>query len=227
MSNEPITTFDSYDLVELTPILTGSFSDAHTYSGGEGNVTDIIAATSRTCSSNPEKQVSTKPKDGLHLTRVENKKARNSNQIHYDYKGRCIEGRKFDDSFKCNCTMQCDTKVAVEERRHWFESYWRLGEYEAQSTMIANMVKEYKKKRCYGDDNARRSFSRTYHLSDVIVCREMFIKTLGITSKRVNTSLRKSRLNSLEDRRGLGQTKKKKMKKKEKTMTTTTRPEEA
>ncbi|KAG8175997.1 hypothetical protein JTE90_020779 [Oedothorax gibbosus] len=52
---------------------------------------------------------------------------------------------------------------------------------------------------------SKRQFSRTYILKAKQVCRTMFIKTLGITSKRINTALVKMRKKSLTDHRGLSQ----------------------
>lgn len=48
----------------------------------------------------------------------------------------------------------------------------------------------------------KREFTRIYHLSKIEVCRELFIKTLGISSKRVNTALAKVRNLAIPDKRG-------------------------
>ncbi|KAF2887174.1 hypothetical protein ILUMI_18999 [Ignelater luminosus] len=49
----------------------------------------------------------------------------------------------------------------------------------------------------------KREFSRVYSSNKTIVCRPMFIKTLGISTKRVNTALRKMRNLSVPDKRGV------------------------
>ena len=55
--------------------------------------------------------------------------------------------------------------------------------------------------RKYSTSNAR-IFSRKYKLCDMPVCRETFVKSLGISTKRVNTALKKKHSGSLVDRRG-------------------------
>lgn len=149
-----------------------------------------------------------RPKKGrkrkfLNLNRQDNKKARNSNECHFDYKGRTIQKKTINhETFQCKCSKKCHTKISADKRREEFNKYWELGSYDAQTALIGAMVKEETKKRKYGQNIRSREFSRHYKLNKIEVCRETYIRTLGISTKRVDTALKKLRNNSITDKRG-------------------------
>lgn len=59
-----------------------------------------------------------------------------------------------------------------------------------------------KKKRVYGLGNRKRDYSRKYYIDNVNVCRDTFVKTLQISTKRVDTALKKLRSSTITDKRG-------------------------
>lgn len=138
----------------------------------------------------------------LNMNRAENKKAKNRNELHFDYKGKSIEKKIFIETFKCTCSKKCHTKISTDERKTEFNKYWELGSYDAQTALIGALVSEEPKKRKYGQNIRSRQFSRHYKLNKIDVCRETFIKTLGISTKRVDTALKKLRNSSITDKRG-------------------------
>ncbi|KAJ8869865.1 hypothetical protein PR048_028874 [Dryococelus australis] len=74
--------------------------------------------------------------------------------------------------------------MSVEFRGQQFVKFWELGAYDAQTTFIAAHVSEKLK-----------------------VCRAMFVRTLSISTKRVDTALKKVRSDSVIDKRGKKQDK--------------------
>lgn len=130
------------------------------------------------------------------------KKLKDSNLKHYTIKGKLKESKKFID-FHCNCPKKCNENVSVETREKLFKQFWNLASYDSQTGFIASTVKEFSVKRKRSEPNRKsKSFSRTYFLSNIEVCRTAFINTYQISTKRVNTSLTKLREGRLKDERG-------------------------
>lgn len=139
------------------------------------------------------------------MTRAQNKKAKNANKTHYDYKRRVIVEKEMDETFECSCSRKCSMTLSLEQRQQCFKMFWELSSYDAQTTYIGALVKETDKKRTYGLGKRPKMYSRIYQLSGVVVCRETFVKTLCISTKRVNSALKKLRSNSITDKRGQAQ----------------------
>lgn len=141
----------------------------------------------------------------LDQSRAEGKTRRNSNMTYLDYKGRRKESKDFIE-FDCRCKLKCAEFISLELRKRQFEKFWSLKSYNCQNNYIAAAVSEVPKKRNYGRNTERRNFSRCYKIADKIVCREMFIKTFGISPCRVNTALKKFHGRAaLVDQRGIKQ----------------------
>ncbi|CAH0562935.1 unnamed protein product [Brassicogethes aeneus] len=129
------------------------------------------------------------------------KQLKNSNKTHYTVKGKLVKGKEFTD-FNCNCSLKCTERLPINVRQNFFEKFWALGSYETQTTFIAATVKQEGVKRKRNLASVKRSFTRTYKFNDAIVCRNMFIKTLQISTKRVDTALKKFYLGNIQDGRG-------------------------
>ncbi|XP_031336882.1 uncharacterized protein LOC116166139 [Photinus pyralis] len=136
------------------------------------------------------------------VSRSGNKENRNSNRDYFNYKGKKIQAKTFID-FDCKCTMKCHDNVSLEIRKIEFERFWSLKSYDSQVTFIAAGVQQFPKKRLYGRDPDKRQFSRRYNIHGQIVCKSIYLKTLGITSFRVHTALKKFRgVIPITDQRG-------------------------
>jgi hypothetical protein len=98
--------------------------------------------------------------------------------------------------------MQCHARLTEDFKIQQFNKYWELANYDAQTMFIGALVKETLKKREYGRGNRIRQYSRTYSFNNIQICRETFINTLGISTKRVDTALKKLRSSSIVDKRG-------------------------
>lgn len=103
------------------------------------------------------------------------------------------------------CKNQCHLKISAAERKFFFNSFWNLADYNTQTTFLSTYVKEQTvKRKRKSNDSEKRNFSRTYMLQNNIqVCRDMFINTLQISTKRVNSSLAKVRTLLIPDKRGI------------------------
>lgn len=136
-------------------------------------------------------------------TRTTRKTRTNSNKEYYSARGKLVQPKQFIE-VKCPCSMECDQKVSVDERKYFFEHYWNLKDYNAQTTYLSTCIRQEKIKRktIAARNPEKRQFSRHYFINKNLVCRNMFVKTLQISTKRVNTALCKVRNLSILDRRG-------------------------
>lgn len=82
--------------------------------------------------------------------------------------------------------------------------FWGVGTFEGRCAFIHSCVNEIPKKRCYtkNKDNQKRKHTRKYYLKGVEVCKVTFIKTLMISSSRVDSSLAKTDKEVFIDKRG-------------------------
>lgn len=159
-----------------------------------------------TMSINEEEDTKGRPKKGRKykyggLSRMDRKRNRHSNKPFHNYKNIEVKPKAFID-FKCICKTKCWEKIDSNTRRKIFESFYKLGNYNTQNMYIAASVKEAEVKRRTTNSNMKKKFSRKYLLDKVEVCRDLFIKTLGVSTKRVNTVLTKMRSQDLIDKRG-------------------------
>ncbi|XP_045503544.1 uncharacterized protein LOC123700387 [Colias croceus] len=140
--------------------------------------------------------------------REERKKRKYSNLSYVNYKKQTIEPKVFMD-YICNCAKKCQDKITTETKLEEFNKFYSTDSYQAQNMYLVSCIKEKPKKRAYvttmqntiGMKN-NKTFSREYYLKDILVCKQMFLKTLQTSSKRINTALSKMRNNCLKDRRG-------------------------
>lgn len=129
------------------------------------------------------------------------KKKANTNQEHFNAKGNKVAIKEFL-HFNCDCRRKCTEKISIEIRRAEFEKFWQAGSYETRCALIQGSVKEIKKKRSYSA-NSKRQFSRQYYFSNVEVCKNTYLKTLGISQTRIDFALSKLKANEpINDKRG-------------------------
>ncbi|XP_039281706.1 uncharacterized protein LOC111064507 isoform X2 [Nilaparvata lugens] len=129
------------------------------------------------------------------------KKLKDSNEKHFSVKGNLVIPKKFSD-FVCHCSNKCNLKVSRDSREKIFIKFWELGSYDSQTTFIAALVSEVEAKR-KRSNSEKRKYTRIYKLGTETVCREMFVNTLSISTKRVNTALCKMRSDTVKDCRGI------------------------
>ena len=104
------------------------------------------------------------------------------------------------------CRYKCENKITEEERKTLFTSFWSIPEQSLKYNFIARFVTENPVKN--DKDSKKKSFSRIYTLSNhenkIKVCQTMFVNTLDINRKMIDTALNKLRKGDsvLTDKRG-------------------------
>lgn len=129
------------------------------------------------------------------------KQLKDSNKRHYSVNGKLIEPKTFID-FHCNCPLKCNDKIPAPEREKLFCKFWQLQSYNTQTGFICGTVKQQGVKRKRNKESNKRKMTRIYQLNNVTVCRNMYISTFQISTKRVDTSLKKISTGNLKDERG-------------------------
>ncbi|XP_050510421.1 uncharacterized protein LOC126887115 [Diabrotica virgifera virgifera] len=129
------------------------------------------------------------------------KKLKDGNKKHYTVKGILKEPKQYID-FQCKCTLKCNEHVLSSIREKWFQQFWGLESYNAQTAFIAATIKVQGIKRKRNIESNRRQNTRIYEINNVRVCRDMYIQTLRISPKRVNTALNKIKAGNVKDERG-------------------------
>ena len=129
------------------------------------------------------------------------KKARQSGMEYQRRNGQIVSKKEFV-FHHCKCRQQC-SKLGVEQRRNIFQSFWNTEDWQAQSNYIAGCVKTSEPQR-KSVLNSRVKFVRQYHLGDIRVCKDVFLKTLQITDGRVDYCLNRKTSNGAcsPDKRG-------------------------
>lgn len=141
------------------------------------------------------------------MTREERKERKYKNLSYVNYKKNEVNPKIFNDYNNCNCEKKCYDRITLQDRQAEFKKFYELGSYHAQNMYIVATVKEVPVKRRYisqsQNSSKNRAFSRQYFLKGIQVCREMFVKTIHTTPKRIDTALKKMRLDSITDKRGI------------------------
>lgn len=195
-ADEMLESADDDDNVADPDFESGSEPSSDSVQGGDrSNIPHIVADFDPFKENEDIPKYTGRPRKGRkrkfgEQTRASRKINRNSNEPYYDYRGRKIEKKAFLD-FDCKCKMNCAQQVTTETRKVEFERFWSLQSYNSQTNFIAACISEEQKKRSYGNNPNKRKFTRVYKLDNQTVCREMYVKSLGITTFRVDTALKK------------------------------------
>ena len=123
------------------------------------------------------------------------KDCRNSGKQYVSRRGRVIKIKKksFNESYDCMCRMQCAQKVPMSQRKEVFDNFWKL-DWNSQEQHIVSSVMQVQVRYRKVDSTTRKNFSRIYHLtnSNQRVCKNMFLRTYGISNRRMDSALRKN-----------------------------------
>ncbi|KAL8594817.1 hypothetical protein ACOMHN_047534 [Nucella lapillus] len=95
-----------------------------------------------------------------------------------------------------NCRFRCSEKVPEETRQAIHKVYWSLASYERQRAFIAQHVEQNDIKQVKSKTGARRevanSFFFVHNRKEHRVCKAFFTKTLDISSKVVDYTMKKT-----------------------------------
>lgn len=132
-------------------------------------------------------------------SRADLKRLRNNNMPYVNNMGDIVEGKTFNEAFKCTCTKKCTDIVKVELRRRLFKQFWSMGSFAGRCAIIVGCVSQMGKKRNFV---SRRNFTREYRIYGQVICKTAFLKTLQIDASRVELALRKQCSEEYADERG-------------------------
>lgn len=116
---------------------------------------------------------------------------------HTNRQGKLVKARKIGEPCQQTCRLECNTKMNQEMRQKIFKDFWNLQDHTRQWDFIVQHVTQIEKKQSTisAGVHSRRNFSRQYHFQlggeQNQICKNMFLKTLGISQTWVNTALTK------------------------------------
>ncbi|XP_026733787.1 uncharacterized protein LOC113498078 [Trichoplusia ni] len=98
----------------------------------------------------------------------------------------------------CQCRYKCSDKITPDQRLEIFRKFWSLADKQKQWAYVIQFTLKIKKKRCINSDEPNnRKFTYKYFLpvvtSDPVcakidVCKTMFLNTLGISGRVLQTA---------------------------------------
>lgn len=135
--------------------------------------------------------------------RKERKRRANVNEKYISAKGKEVLPKEFDSTYHCDCKKKCTTILSVDSRKQVFDQFWSLGSFEGRCAFICGKVTQTHKARTYTSSNSKRIYSRKYMLCDTEICKQTFLKTLGICQSRIDVAMQKNnRSSNFKDNRG-------------------------
>lgn len=138
-------------------------------------------------------------------SRSDRKRRCQGNMDYVSSRGKKVYRKEFI-GYECThtCSKKCSEKISVIERKKIFDEFWSLQNYDSQTTFVSSLVTETPVKRKYTKNKDKgKTYTREYSLNNVVVYRDMFVQTLWISTKRVNTALIKIRNLDIKDKRGI------------------------
>lgn len=98
---------------------------------------------------------------------------------------------------KETCRFKCQSKIGTKVRRELFESYWKMGDLQAQRSYVSNSMEKVAPKMRFTNKAIPREWNNNafYFLQmghKERVCKLFFMNTLGISDRPIRTVLRKT-----------------------------------
>ena len=130
------------------------------------------------------------------------KEARQSGRAYISKTGKYVNSKYFT-YHACKCKYEC-SDLPEEERKLLSHKFYKMCSWQAQSNFILSNVVVKAPKRSFVS-NSRKLTSRVFYLNGKRVCKEVFLRTLGITHGRLDYVLNHKAVNSTmcsPDKRG-------------------------
>lgn len=132
---------------------------------------------------------------------VERKRLTNLGKKYVSKRGKIVNEKVMGDP--CTCRYKCVDKITHEQRLDCFSRFWSLGTKEKQWAFVVKFTLKVKKYRCLNSNQPNmRKFTYKYNLpirstSDnstkniIPVCKTMFLNTLSVSERIVQTAFKK------------------------------------
>lgn len=107
-----------------------------------------------------------------------------------------MPGKTFSNN-NCLCNKKCIEKIACEERKKAFESFWKLKSFTAQNVFLCGLIKQKKPEVKRPRDQSRfgKTVSNKYFIhrqgETVKVCKKYFLQTFQISDGRMSRAINK------------------------------------
>lgn len=126
-----------------------------------------------------------------------------------------IPAKKFTPQSTCKCRRKCADKISINRQKQIFDNYYEKSSWVQKTLFLRARVKQFKAKNKKSSmfpiiPLKQRQFSFTYSLTDaneteIVVCREFFLRCLNVNAMRVNRALKSKISNPTgNERRGRG-----------------------
>lgn len=116
-------------------------------------------------------------------------------QSYLNSKNIVVSEKKFH-LFECPCPRTCHSHFPEHQLKKIFESFYKLGNHDLQSSYLNGQISVNEKKRTYRKSvgESRRSKTRTYKFpgennTDKVVCKEFFKQILQVSDGRITRAL--------------------------------------
>ena len=111
------------------------------------------------------------------------------------HNGKQKQARKMKPTCKETCRLKCTSKISYDQRKHIFDSYWKMGNIDLQRQYIVNCTKEVKPTyRCIKKERKRPPRANNFWYlfpvdgSQTRVCKTFFLNTLDINDRVTRTA---------------------------------------
>lgn len=119
------------------------------------------------------------------------KRRLNSGESYTNSKGRQLEARKVQPPCR-KCRLKCSDKISEEERLKINNAFWGMGNINQQREFIVRHTKKIEPKYRYVRTGSTRSKNFSFHFqihnTNVRVCKQMFLGTLSVSNRYLQTS---------------------------------------
>ena len=120
-----------------------------------------------------------------------------------------VPARKMQRTCGPGCRFKCENKLTEDIRTQFFNEFWNIGDHERKYDFILRYVTEQSIKGVKSESNqGKRNYTRQYYISNknekIKVCQTMFLNTLDVNKKMIDTALIKVRKgeHTLIDKKG-------------------------
>ncbi|KAE8740772.1 hypothetical protein FOCC_FOCC013717 [Frankliniella occidentalis] len=121
------------------------------------------------------------------------KALKNSGQAYISSAGKEMEAAKM--RGPCSCSLDCVHRVTQEQRENIFQTFWKLGRHDRQWDFIRANSKCAITKPAKAGQPSKRKVSRTFLFTingqPTKVCKQMFMRTLGICDSWIESAYKK------------------------------------
>ena len=186
MESEFIPSADEHEKnEEILPLETANSGDPFHDSSNQSTYANVESAN----------KTRKRKRDESNWARNVSKKLRNMGMEYKTKKNVTVKAKTRQPINKC-CKKLCYQKICEEKQNNIFSNYYKLGNFDLQTSYLCELISVIHKKRSYSqtENDSRRSNTRYFQLPDLlgrskVVCKEFFKNVLQISDGRISRIL--------------------------------------